>query len=117
VILGGLALGAVGFALMPGWTTEAGLLVAMMLLGVAGAADSVAPGAMLGDIVGARGGTVVAVFQMAGDLGAVLGPIAAGAAADSAGYGAAFAISAVVAVLPLPFVLLAPETLIPRSDD
>ena len=117
VILGGLALGAVGFALMPGWTTEAGLLVAMMLLGVAGAADSVAPGAMLGDIVGARGGTVVAVFQMAGDLGAVLGPIAAGAAADSAGYGAAFAISAVVAVLPLPFVVFAPETLIPRSDD
>jgi MFS family permease len=117
VILGGLALGAVGFVLLPEWTGEAGLLVAMMLLGVAGAADSVAPGAMLGDIVGARGGTVVAVFQMAGDLGAVLGPIAAGAAADSAGYGSAFAIGAVVAVLPLPFVLRAPETLIPRSAD
>jgi len=71
---------------------------------------------MLGDIVGARGGTVVAVFQMAGDLGAVLGPIAAGAAADSGGYGPAFAISAAVALAPLPFVLFAPETLIPRAQ-
>ncbi|HEY2297460.1 MAG TPA: MFS transporter [Jatrophihabitans sp.] len=117
VILFGLAVGAVGFFLLPVWTAEIGLLAAMVLLGVAGAADSVAPGAMLGDIVGARGGTVVAVFQMAGDLGAVLGPIAAGAVADSAGYGSAFAISAVVALAPLPFVLFAPETLIPRSAD
>ena len=117
VILGGLALGAVGFFVLPVWTAEIGLLAAMVLLGVAGAADSVAPGAMLGDIVGARGGTVVAVFQMAGDLGAVLGPIAAGALADSAGYGPAFAVSAVVALAPLPFVLFAPETLVPRSAD
>jgi MFS transporter, DHA1 family, multidrug resistance protein len=117
VILGGLALGAVGFFVLPVWTAAIGLVAAMVLLGVAGAADSVAPGAMLGDIVGARGGTVVAVFQMAGDLGAVLGPIAAGAVADASGYGLAFAISAVVALAPLPFVLFAPETLIPRTQN
>jgi DHA1 family multidrug resistance protein-like MFS transporter len=115
VILGGLALGAVGFILLPSIATFAGLMVAMVLLGVAGAADSVAPGAVLGDVVGSRGGTVVAVFQMAGDLGAVLGPVVAGAVADGAGYGAAFAVSAVVALLPLPFVALAPETLTPQQ--
>jgi DHA1 family multidrug resistance protein-like MFS transporter len=115
VIVGGLALGAVGFVILALWTAALGLVLAMALLGVAGAADSVAPGAVLGDVVGARGGTVVAVFQMAGDLGAVLGPVAAGAAADAAGYGAAFAISAAVALSPLPFVLFARETLVPRS--
>jgi MFS transporter, DHA1 family, multidrug resistance protein len=115
VIIGGLAIGAVGFLLLPAWTAVLGLLVAMALLGVAGAADSVAPGAMLGDIVGSRGGTVVAVFQMAGDLGAVIGPVAAGAMADSAGYGAAFGLAAIGAALPLPFVLSARETLVPEQ--
>lgn len=115
VIIGGLAVGMVGFLLLPLWTAAAGLAVAMALLGVAGAADSVAPGAMLGDIVGSRGGTVVAVFQMAGDLGAVAGPVAAGAVADAAGYGPAFALAALGAAVPLPFVLLARETLVARS--
>ncbi len=117
VIMGGLAVGAVGFVLLPSWTTVLSLVVSMMLLGVAAAADAVAPGAVLGDVVGSRGGTVVAVFQMAGDLGAVIGPIAAGAAADANGYGLAFAISAAVALSPLPFVLFARETLIPRTTN
>jgi MFS family permease len=115
VIIGGLALGAVGFALVPSVATLAGLLVAMVLLGVAGAADSVAPGAVLGDVVGNRGGTVVAVFQMAGDLGAVLGPVVAGAIADNHGYSPAFLISALVALTPLPFVAVARETLVRRE--
>jgi MFS family permease len=115
VIVGGLALGAVGFALVPSIATLAGMLVAMVFLGVAGAADSVAPGAVLGDVVGSRGGTVVAVFQMAGDLGAVLGPVVAGAIADNHGYGPAFLISALVALTPLPFVAVARETLIRRD--
>jgi MFS family permease len=112
VIIGGLGLGAVGFLLLPSIATLGGLMIAMVLLGFAGAADSVAPGAVLGDVVGSRGGTVVAVFQMAGDLGAVLGPVVAGAVADASGYGAAFAISAAVALLPLPFVAFARETLV-----
>jgi MFS transporter, DHA1 family, multidrug resistance protein len=115
VIVGGLALGAIGFVLLPSAATVAGMLVSMVLLGFAGAADSVAPGAVLGDVVGARGGTVVAVFQMAGDLGAVLGPVVAGALADARGYGPAFAVSAAVALCPLPFVLFSRETLIPSG--
>jgi MFS transporter, DHA1 family, multidrug resistance protein len=112
IIIGGLALGALGFLLLPLWVAIGGLLVAMVLLGFAGAADSVAPGAVLGDVVGSRGGTVVAVFQMAGDLGAVLGPVVAGALADSHGYPVAMIVSACVALLPLPFVARARETLV-----
>ena len=72
--------------LLPALPAVAGLLAATVLLGVAGAADSVAPGAVMGDVVAGRGGTVVAVFQMSGDLGAVLGPVVAGWIADGAGY-------------------------------
>jgi MFS family permease len=112
VMLGGLAVGAVGFVLLPLLPVTGGLLLGMALLGVAGAADSVAPGAVVGDIVSGRGGSVVAVFQMAGDVGAVVGPLVAGWVADSAGYTATFLVSAAAALLPLPVVAAAPETLV-----
>jgi MFS family permease len=113
VILVGLAVGAVGFVLLPALPFAAGLFAAMALVGVAGAADSVAPGAIMGDVVAGRGGTVVAVYQMAGDLGSVLGPVIAGWIADGHGYTATFIVSAAVALAPLPLVLAAPETLRP----
>jgi DHA1 family multidrug resistance protein-like MFS transporter len=115
VIIGGLCVGAVGFLILPSIPTIGGLIFAMALLGVAGAADSVAPGAVMGDVVGGRGGTVVAVFQMSGDLGAVLGPIAAGWIADWQGYATTFIVSAVISAAPVPAVLAAPETLVPSA--
>ena len=42
----------------------------------------------------------------------MLGPLLAGAVADAAGYGEAFALAAFVALLPLPFVIFARETLV-----
>ncbi|MGI8679834.1 MAG: MFS transporter [Jatrophihabitans sp.] len=111
VIVVGLLIGAAGFVLLPTLPFAVGLLAAAVLLGVAGAADSVAPGAIMGDVVAGRGGTVVAVFQMSGDLGAVLGPVVAGWVADGAGYGAAFAVSATVCALPILAVAISPETL------
>jgi len=111
VIITGLLIGAVGFILLPSVPTLVGMLVAMALLGVAGAADSVAPGAVMGDVVGGRGGTVVAFFQMAGDLGVVIGPIAAGWIADAHGYPATFLVSAAVSAVPVALVAAAPETL------
>jgi MFS family permease len=111
VMIVGLLLGAGGFAVLPTIPAAGGLMLAAALLGVAGAADSVAPGAVMGDVVAGRGGTVVAVFQMAGDLGAVLGPIVAGAVADGGGYAATFAVNAAVCVLPVLAVAAAPETL------
>ncbi|MGH8960224.1 MAG: MFS transporter [Jatrophihabitantaceae bacterium] len=114
VMIGGLLCGGAGFVLLPLAPAIGGLVIAMALLGVAGAADSVAPGAVMGDVVGGRsgGGTVVAVFQMAGDLGAVIGPVTAGWIADAHGYSATFLVSAFVSLAPIPAVLLAPETLV-----
>lgn len=111
VIVVGLLVGGAGFVLLPSVPAAAGLLAAAVLLGVAGAADSVAPGAVLGDVVAGRGGTVVAVFQMAGDLGAVFGPVVAGWIADTSGYSASFVVSAAICAAPVLVVLRAPETL------
>jgi MFS family permease len=111
VIVVGLLVGAVGFVLLPTLPAIAGLVCAAVLIGVAAASDSVAPGAVMGDVVAGRGGTVVAVFQMAGDLGLVLGPIVTGWVADAAGYSPAFVLCAVVCASPVFAVLAAPETL------
>lgn len=117
VVLGGLGIGAVGFLLLPAIPAIAGMLIAMALLGIAGAADAVAPAAMLGDVVQGRGGTVVAVYQMSRDSGTVLGPVIAGALADWHGYGITFVVCAVVMLVAIPFVLGSPETLRPTSPD
>jgi MFS family permease len=53
----------------------------------------------------------VAVFQMAGDLGAVLGPVVTGWVADRAGYSPAFVVCAAVCAAPILLVVIAPETL------
>ena len=111
VIVAGLLIGAVAFVLLPTIATASGLVLAAVLVGVAGAADSVAPGAVMGDVVAGRGGTVVAVFQMSGDVGAALGPVVAGWIADGAGYTASFLVSAAVCVVPVLAVAAAPETL------
>jgi MFS transporter, DHA1 family, multidrug resistance protein len=56
------------------------------------------------------GGTVVASYQMAGDVGAVTGPIAVGFLVDSVSYGAAFILAAAVLGLAALVGLAAPET-------
>ena len=63
----------------------------MTAIGVGGAFVGTAPGAVVGDIMHGRGGRVVAVFQMASDAGAILGPLVAGLLADQVSFGAAFA--------------------------
>jgi MFS family permease len=116
VIAFGLAIGAVAFLVLPTVPATAGLVLATLLIGMAAASDSVAPGAVMGDVVAGRGGTVVAVFQMAGDLGTVLGPVVTGFVADQAGYSPAFVLCAVVCALPLLIVMSAPETLLRQQD-
>jgi MFS family permease len=67
-----------------------GYIVAMVVFGIGSGLLDVAPAAVVGDVAGKRGGTVVAGFQMAGDGGSVSGPIVAGWVADTWSYGAAF---------------------------
>jgi MFS family permease len=86
-------------------------LIAMLIFGAGSGLLDVAPGAMLGDVIGGRGGTVVAVYQMAGDVGSLSGPLIAGFLADTSGYGAAFGLTAAVLMLAAGLGARAPETL------
>jgi MFS family permease len=115
-LIGGAAITAVGLAmlgidgLLP-VSDLANVMVAMVVLGVGGALLGPVPGALLGDVVTGRGGTVVAVSQMVGDVGAVLGPLAAGVLVEHVSYGAAFGLGAVVVAAAGLFGFVLPRTL------
>jgi MFS family permease len=87
-------------------------LVAMTAMGAGGAFVGTAPGAVVGDVMRGRGGRVVAVFQMASDAGAIVGPLAAGWLADAASFQAAFAACAVVMLLASISAVRMEETLV-----
>jgi len=94
-------------ALLPGL---GGYLAGLAVLGLGSGFLDVGPGAMLGDILNGQGGTVVATYQMAGDIGAVTGPVTGGYLVDVASYGAAFGVTAGVLGLAAVLGLFAPET-------
>jgi MFS family permease len=111
VLIAGCLGSGIGVALMilPGSLTV--LTIAMTVFGFGSGLLDVAPGAMLGDLIGNRGGTVIAAYQMAGDAGSLSGPLVAGLLADSAGFDAAFASAAVVLTAAAITAVFAPETL------
>ena len=121
IVAGCLISGAsmVMLALLPGlW----GFLVALAVLGLGSGLLDVAPSAMIGDILGGtsgrggQGGTVVASYQMAGDIGTVTGPVAVGFLVDSVSYNAAFFLAACVLGLAALAGLFAQETRRPDGE-
>ncbi len=110
LILAGTSGGLIGSLLLAFAEHEAGFLAAMVAFGVAAACLSVGPAAVVGDVVTGRGGTVVATYGMAADVGAVVGPLLAGALAEHVSYTAAFLSTAVVATLGLLMAVRMPET-------
>jgi MFS family permease len=91
-------------------------LVSMAIQGFGAAFLGSAPSAVIGDVMGGKkGGIVVATFQMMSDVGAVLGPLAAGLLVDLFDFDWAFAFGALLAILPIFLVIRMPETL-KRSD-
>jgi MFS family permease len=99
--------GMVMLALVPGL---GGYLAALAVFGLGSGLLDVGPAAMIGDILGSQGGTVVASYQMAGDIGTVTGPVTAGYLVDVASYGAAFGLAAAVLGMAAVLGLFAPET-------
>src|SRR5207302_8809953 len=101
------AVGRVLLAVLRGpWAFLAALAVA----GLGSGLLDVAPAAMIGDIIDRGGGTLVASYQMAGDVGSVTGPVAGGILVDSASYGAAFGLAAAVLSGAALLGSAAPET-------
>ena len=77
-------------------TGPVSLLLAMTVFAAGASLLGVAPAAIVGDVVKGKGGTAVAVWQMASDLGSVLGPVGAGLLIDRASFGVALSVSAVI---------------------
>ena len=115
VMIPGLVISAASTVVL-GWSPN--IAVVMVLTAVAGLGSGLfAPThqAALGDLLAQRerGGSALAAYGMAGDLGAVGGPIVAGFIADRWGYGPAFAVTASVVVLALILWLAARRTVEP----
>ncbi len=87
-------------------------VIALGVMGIASGYAGVPPGAMLADVTPAESsGTAVGAFRFAGDLGFVLGPLAAGRAAEAFGFGGAFAVTAIPSAVAALLLLGVPETL------
>jgi MFS family permease len=131
VIVGGCLTSAAGMILLAGGAGLGGLLAAMAVLGIGSGLLDVAPSALIGDLLGQLsrdtdqpdqepdgaaadqtrrrgGGAVVASYQMAGDIGAVTGPLAVGFLVDSVSYDAAFGLAAAILAAAACFGLAAP---------
>jgi len=100
MLAAGLVMCAASSALIPFAPNMAWLVVSLCVFGAGSAVMSTAPTAMVGDATAGTGGTPVAVFQMASDLGSIIGPLAVGALADHYPLPIAFGIgAALMAVL------------------
>ena len=87
-------------------------ILALGALGVASGYSGVPPAPMLSDVTPEEvKGTAVGVFRFVGDLGFVLGPLIAGWSAGSFGFGTAFAVTALPALVAVAFVVSIPETM------
>lgn len=113
LVLAGLLV-AGGGTIWLGYTSElAPFLVASLVAGAGAGLLNPPQNAAVADIVGSkrRGGTVLATFQMAADVGAIIGPVATGLLADRLSYQAAFGLTGAVSLLACLAWLAAPETL------
>ena len=85
-------------------------LTAMAIIGIGGAYLSTTPASIVGDVIHGKGGQVIAVFQMAGDAGMMVGPIVIGWLSDLYSYRTAFAASAAVFTIAVILSTQIPET-------
>jgi MFS family permease len=95
LVAGGM-ISAASLVGLAGATGPVTLLLAMSVFAAGASLLSVAPAAIVGDVVEGRGGTAVAVWQMASDAGSVLGPLAAGLLIDHGSFSTSLVVSAAV---------------------
>ncbi len=96
-----------------GWS----YLGAMALFGAGSAMLAVASAAVVGDVIGGRGGTAVAAYQMSADAGTFVGPQAAGKLSDLYSFQSAFLVTAAVSALAVVASVLMPETRVRASAE
>ncbi|SMG27597.1 MFS transporter [Agreia pratensis] len=86
------------------------LTILLSLYGVVSAFLGIAPAASVGDVVGRRGGRGVAIFSMSSDVGAIAGPLVAGALVDAFSFPVAFGVGAVFFVAASLYSLRMPAS-------
>ncbi|WP_033418945.1 MFS transporter [Serinicoccus marinus] len=116
-----LSLGMLGLSLLPGLGQASSLAVLLglsLVSGVGAGFVNPAQQAALADIVGQerKGGTVLSTYQMATDVGVIVGPVLTGLVVDLVGFGTALATTGAVSLLGALVWLRAPETLARTSD-
>lgn len=109
-LMAGAALALAAGVILAFSTTIPPYLAAMAVFGAASALIGVSSAAVVGDVIGGRGGKPVAVYQMAADLGTFTGPLVAGALSDAFGFESAFFATAAVSLIALLTVVRMPET-------
>ncbi|NYJ21654.1 MFS transporter [Glaciibacter psychrotolerans] len=113
-IIGSYAVAAIIIVAVP-FAPDIYILTGLLCVyGVASAFMGTAPAAAVGDAAGSRSGRPVAVFSMFSDVGAIVGPLAAGVLLDVASFPAAFALGAVFFVATSLYALRMPGG-VPRA--
>jgi MFS family permease len=114
LVVGSVTTGLLGLAFVaPGSYTS--LVVVLCLYGVGASLASTSTQASVGDAIGRRGGPALAGYQMAGDIGQIAGPLAAGALLDAGSTPAAVGIGAGFLFLAAAGALTMPRTLRPAQ--
>jgi DHA1 family multidrug resistance protein-like MFS transporter len=114
VLVAGCALSGSAFVVLAAAPDLVGFIVAMLLLGLGSGLLDVAPAAVVGDVVEGRGGPVFAAYTMSSDVANVIGPVLAGAIAQTT-YSGAFLLTAVIMAAGVAASAVMPETR--RADD
>lgn len=112
MILAGLAVNGVAMGVLGFTGNEFWFFVVSAVAGLGSGLMGPAQQAVVADVIGNQrsGGKVLATFQMSSDLGAIIGPIAAGVLVDSFSYGPAFLMATAVALISFLFWLSAKDT-------
>jgi MFS family permease len=114
-ILTGSAIVAITAVWLGFSTTVMGVVAVAVFSGIGTGLMNPPVNASVGDLIMVRdqeadGGSALAGFQAVGDIGAVLGPMVAGAVVEWCGYPAGFATTSVIALVSFVMWLRAPET-------
>lgn len=115
-MVGGLAVCGTGTVVMGFVHNPVLFLVVSLIAGIGSGAMSPAQQASVADVIGskARGGPVLAAFQMTSDVGAVIGPIVAGVIVERASFGPAFAVTGSLLLIAGVWWSRVPDTVEPN---
>ncbi len=108
-LLIGFTMISIGLGFLIFATTTWMFLLSMLFFGLGGAFGGTGA-ALVGDVIKGRSGKVIAIFQMAGDAGMMVGPILLGYISDISSYRTAFATTAFAFSIAILLAARLPET-------